>query len=506
MTLKWMALLILGATLQGSTLLAQSTTFTQVGSLGCYDPGGGSQACAAITFPQKFGGVPSVIAFAAATLPYVHVAVTNLTDTGFTPVVNADAFRPYGPGFTTAIYWVATGPVLLGGSATAKYLVLTVIYAPPGTNGGKSSSSVSYAAGSTTGTTTSASQSFKAGNTLSFETSASYLGTGGSLGLSFGYSQSNNDSQSLEIKKSVASTINRQGPSQDGINHDEDAIYLLLNPAINLALTSSSAVWTLGDNSKSPVQYVYVGWLNGHMAMPGGVATALQSAGISATDYPDILARDPLANGASASDTPRFLPLNSTFPYEPPLTSTDPVPTITYIQSDTTAAAVGSEIDDTYTVGLTLKTGAGFLGFAETTFKDTTSWEWTNKSSHSSTTGTSQSASVTIGGPAYGYSGPTVMQVYIDTMYQTFAFEVVPVTQLEVGINGTLVDAAGKPLPQTEVTLVEKGITHRTFTNGKGEYTFFGSIRGPVTVQADGVPPRVVPQAAPPRNLVLRKQ
>ena len=49
------------------------------------------------------------------------------------------------------------------GTALPKYQVLTLLYAPPGANGGKSTSSVDYGAGSTTGTTTSTDSSYESG-------------------------------------------------------------------------------------------------------------------------------------------------------------------------------------------------------------------------------------------------------------------------------------------------------------------------------------------------------
>ena len=53
------------------------------------------------------------------------------------------------------------------GTVSPKYLVLTVIYAPPGTEGGSSSSSVVYGSGSTTGSTVSSTGSFKQNHSVS---------------------------------------------------------------------------------------------------------------------------------------------------------------------------------------------------------------------------------------------------------------------------------------------------------------------------------------------------
>ncbi len=251
------------------TCFAQNSTFTQVGTWGCTVPAAGGApigpyACPRVAFPQEFGAAPSIVVISCS-----HYngygggggcdpsggAVTALNSTGFTP----QGYCCGAKGTTTySGSWIAVGSVLLRGTAVAKYIVLTVVYAPPGTNGGHSTSSVSYSAGSTTGTTTSASQSFKAANALSFEASGGFLGNGGGGGLSFDWSHDTTDTQSLDIKKSTNSTIGRTGPSQDGINHDEDAIYLLLNPTMNLAVSSSSASWLL-SNTSSPIQVCHAG-------------------------------------------------------------------------------------------------------------------------------------------------------------------------------------------------------------------------------------------------------
>lgn len=492
---------------------ADSDSLTQVGSYICQ---GGSDIpqCPGVTFPVEFGDTPKVIlSFGSINTTTVsklnpnalnlQVALTNVSPQGFGSLLSTypSAGWVRGP---VNLNWIAVGSKQYHGNVVPNYIVLTVIYAPPGTNGGHSSSSVSYQAGSTTGTLTSASQSFKTANSLTFEGSGGFLGNGGGAGLSFDVSHSATDSQSLEIKKSATSTINRTGPSQDGVNHDEDAIYLLLNPTVNLALSSSSASWLLA-NSLSPIQYVYVGWLNGHMAMPAPIATSLANAGITAGEYADILARDPLANGSTVPDPSRFVSLNTTFPYEPPYSAADPVPTITTTISDTSTVTTGTATEDMYKVGLSMSATGGFLDFAKATLKDTQSWGWTNRSSTSNTTSGSQSASVTIGGPAYGYNGPTVMKVYIDTLYKSFAFALVPANSQEVAVKGTLTDTAGKPIAAAEVTLQEGAAKYRTFTNSKGGYAFFGQIIGPATITGGGVSRELPQSTATIRELRIKQ-
>jgi len=471
------------------TARSDDDAFTQIGHWSFDYPAyerTGEFVCPSVKFPREFGSVPDIVFVnKGVNWGFITVSFRDITPQGFTPVLQRGGGKGNKPAGTAFADWIAVGEKLLRGNATAKYLVLTIIYSPPGTNGGHSTSSVSYQAGSTTGTTTSASQSFGVANTTSLDTSGGFLGNGGGVGISFEYSHSTSDNQSLEIKKTTSSTISQNGPSQDGINHDQDQIWLLLNPSINLALSPSSAAWMLA-NTQSPIQYVYVGWLNGHQPIPPGVASALLSAGITKADYPDILARDPLANG-SPLDSRRYIALNTTFPYEPPYTSTDPVPTVSFSVSDSSISTVGSTTEDSYKVGLTMSATGNYLDFAKATLKDTLSWTWTNKSARSTSSGTSQSATVVVGGPAYGYVGNTLVEVYFDTIYKTFAFAIVPAAQREVAVKGTLADPKGSLLPWTEVTLVTDGTDYRTFTNSKGDFQFYGHLNGPSAIQAAGV-------------------
>jgi hypothetical protein len=122
------------------------------------------------------------------------------------------------------------------GTARLSHQILTVVYAPPGTNGGKSSSSVDYGTSSSTGTITSTSSSFKAGVDVS--TSSGFNVGLVSLGASadFNYSTTTTDGSSVEIKKSQNFDIKVNGPAQDGINHDHDLFYLWLNPMLSVTI------------------------------------------------------------------------------------------------------------------------------------------------------------------------------------------------------------------------------------------------------------------------------
>jgi hypothetical protein len=376
------------------------------------------------------------------------------------------------------------------GEVHPKYYVLMVIYAPPGVEGGGSTrggsnSSVTYGSESTAGSTVSTSSSFKRGTSVSVTAEGGFLGSGGSAGVSFDYSASTSNKQSLDITKSASTTITKPGPSRDGIDHDEDEIWLWLNPTIELSLTPTSATWGLGKNPQADIQKVYVGQLKGRSEIPNGVLDRFKAYGITAQEYPEILKADPPANGTIVVN--RFQSLNTTFPYEPPYAPSEQPSTLTFKAEYKST----SSSEETYawetSVGASVKGSLGFIALAKTEMKYEDKWTWTGSNTSSSSTSTSQSASVTVGGPAYGYSGPTDIAVYYDLIYNTFLFAPVDTTLQPLSLHGSVKNSSGKAAGGKEVGLVANGVKYRTFTNTKGEYRIFGKISGPLQLHAGGV-------------------
>jgi hypothetical protein len=354
--------------------------------------------------------------------------------------------------------------------------VLTVIYAPPGTQGGGSTSSVSYAQGSTAGSSTSVSSSFRETYAVTASARAFVVDLSGS----YSYSKSQVRNDALEVRKSATTTITARGPAVDGIHHDRDEIWLWLNPVIELTLTPSSASWTFGTGIMD-VQYVYVGWLRNPSSMPPGVVQRLEAYGITPADYPDILSANPFAYGSTSIDPSRFTRLNTTFPYEPPYAPGDPVPTFsfntTYSSTDTSASTTARE----HTVRATASGGFNFLGLFRAQVRNENAWTWTHTRAHSSSSGINESASVSVGGPSYGYTGPTDLAVYYDQLYKTFMFA--PVEGTYLAVRGTVVSRSSQNVVGKEVLMTVDGVTHRTFTNARGEYRFPGKVSGPVELK-----------------------
>lgn len=406
-------------------------------------------------------------------------------------------------------------PPPVTGTITPRYYILTVIYAPPGTNGGKSSSSVNYSSGSTAGSTVSASDSFKQGNSVTATAEGGFLGNGGSVEASFGVTQSSSNGSSLEIKKSATSEINDVGPAADGINHDHDLIYLWLNPAFQLKLfptasgTVASANWQPLNTGQTVITYLYVGWLKNPAQMPPGEMQLLQRYGITTADFPVMLNVDPYwrtprltavsAIGNATPDARRFQPLYTTFPYEPPYGPSDPVPTYKFTASYSNTSTTSASAQTEYTVGLKVGAEGGFPGLAKLSLKDSLNWTWTSTTTHSSSSGTTESAAVTVGGPAYGYQGSLAdIAVYYDLIYRTFLF--VPLPSGSPSIEGT-VSAGGATAPAgREVIVVANGIRYRTFTNAKGLYRVYGNISGRLRIQS-GTLVRDLPQLPTTRKV-----
>jgi len=374
-------------------------------------------------------------------------------------------------------------PVAFSIPVRPAYQILTVVYAPPGTNGGKSTSEVDYSTGSSTGTTTSTSSSFKDGIDVSATVTAGPI----TANADFNFSKTTTDSSSVECKKSESYDIKLNGPAADGINHDDDIFYLWLNPILYVTVDRKNNVnWELGIDGPPPmeIQWVSVAGLknpNNPNLMSPGTKKLLDAAGLAQSDYANILSTNPLASGPSAIDLNRYWPLTQSFPYEPPIQASDPVPTETYtVQNSVTNTSTHTE---EVQYGVSVSVSAGLKEPFSLSLKVTESFQWTNTNSQSQQTESSQSASVTIGGPAFGYTGPTDLLAYWDSVYSTFMFAF---PSSPPSATGLIVDQLGKPVAHKPVTLAVGTNTLTGFTDSKGEYRFYQSVSGQGKLSVEG--------------------
>jgi hypothetical protein len=90
------------------------------------------------------------------------------------------------------------------------------------------------------GTITSISRSFNAG--LNIGTNFEEV-----VGFDFSLSRTDTKSSSLEIKKTTSLDLAVNGPSTDGIDHDEDILYLWLSPQVTVTIDPADNLnWQLG--------------------------------------------------------------------------------------------------------------------------------------------------------------------------------------------------------------------------------------------------------------------
>lgn len=311
-------------------------------------------------------------------------------------------------------------------TALPRYIVLTLLYAPPGTNGGHSESFVEYSSTSGTGTTLSIGNSFKDGVNVTLQPHDLQGEKKGEFG--FSGSATSNDTSSFQVQKSETNDIKVPGPSADGIDHDKDVFYLWLNPQLEISVDPQHNYdWELGvadPEALMRIQRVKVGELKNPNTMDPLLRKELEVIyGLTSADYAQILALDPFSFGATAIDPNRFrLAVHQTFHYLPdsPFQTHTIRNEVTYNTEHKAETSYGVNLSVTvplYLKYLDLKVD-GLL-------------TWTNTNSTASQNGSTQSAIVGIGGPAFGYSGPvnksssadyTQIVVYWDTIYNSFMF------------------------------------------------------------------------------------
>jgi hypothetical protein len=360
------------------------------------------------------------------------------------------------------------------GQGLITYQILALLYAPPGTNGGSGRSQVVYSSESTFGTKDSISSTFKDGVNVTVTPADLEVGpvTLGSS-VDFTADQSSTDSSSYEIKKSTSSAVTVTGPSRDGIDHGADFFYIWLNPLLNITYDHIGNVYwePRVDGPYMDLQLVYVDWLKDPSLMPSDLAKRFAARGMTQADYDQILQTNPFTSGKNPPIDPvRFVPIGHSFPYEPPRTPADPVPTMTFKATTDSTTTDGEESDVHYEVGLSLS--AGIKDALKAVLKASGSLDWTEKSE--TTIETSQSAEVTVGGPAYGYNGPTDVVVYWDRNYNVFMFAFAPEPPV---IVGTLLNTDGTPIPHKGLEFTIDGRTLTTFTNQHGEYRLYDLAR-----------------------------
>jgi hypothetical protein len=146
---------------------------------------------------------------------------------------------------------------------------------------------------------------------------------------------------------------------------------------------------------------------------------------------------------------------------------------------------VQNTASDQYSVGV--KVTAGYdAGAVSAKLSVAGNWSWTTTNEGKASATASKSASLSLTGPSYGYAGPTDMAVYWDSLYSSFVFAPAGANGSD-SINGTITNSAGQPAAHVEVDLLVAGKTHRTFTDRRGLYRFYGLPHGTGVLESRGM-------------------
>jgi hypothetical protein len=340
------------------------------------------------------------------------------------------------------------------GYINPKYVVASVLYAPPG-----SKSTASYTNSTSVSNTTSLQSSFTSSTTVSSSTQvlsgvptptgvlAWLSGTSKTTSSTTEMQQSQNSS-SVTATLATSSGLTIPGPASDyiGLDHDYDIIELWINPVLLFTVYTTSISgetklgwWGYGSSALDPtapidIWSIPVGCLNGDFPTTSSACSpalnafqrpwavnehwpAGQGPGLTQADLNTILSADPWGRctpndpiGSTACPTystgfvlPNFSLSDQTeLPYTQPLPGGQPAPH-SYSVSTTNAATQtsGGTVTHSQTFGYEdAQVGTGFLsGFSSTlSFSQTLTWSYTYSSSltkSSTSTGTA-----TITGPA----------------------------------------------------------------------------------------------------------
>ncbi len=309
------------------------------------------------------------------------------------------------------------------GTITPKFYVLSVQYAPPGAQ-----STVDYGTGTTWGTTLSTASSWSNAFKVSVSNKENLLGFGsGGLTVSAEWDQSGTTTDTYDIKETLTTDLENDGDA-DLVDHGLDRIYLWLSPEFDVSGYADVITWApVAPTDPTPsgdphVVWVSVDQLLGSATIDDGVQGALTKAGITPADYASILSVDPFANGGTTIDQNRFMPIE-TLDYEAPsLPAQKQLPSKVSL-STTTTSTWQHQAQTSYKVGADIKGSAGFLGLIKLGLDVSDTLTLTSTNTNTATNGTTATATASIMQPAYGYEGPVYLDVYVDTVYNTFLFQ-----------------------------------------------------------------------------------
>jgi hypothetical protein len=347
-----------------------------------------------------------------------------------------------------------------------KYLVVGVLYAPPG-----SGSTVTYGQSSSIGETTAideniatnASVAVTNGIGASMKNKDNSISYSQSLTTTASYGYANDSSTTYALTKTIGNVTTVSGPinSGIGIDHDYDMIYIWFDPVLGISLPSLKAAngnsivnWTgyayngcsaITTTNCDPNNYgqpdiigIPVLCLKNPYLAPACTQYSIYTSrswdqsgigGLNASDYQNILNQDLFVanpNYSPQTDTVgNFVEANGTIQYPIPVQGAGSQ-TYTGTMSTANSTTQAQAITRTYGVSFAYdsKFSGNFLIKIVTEIKTTIGTTWTHKTSSSYASTETSSAAYSVKSPVStdNYSGPIIMDAWTDQTFGTFMF------------------------------------------------------------------------------------
>lgn len=339
----------------------------------------------------------------------------------------------------------AQGNVIVTGSATTNYLVLGVIYSPPGGR-----STITFNKSNAIGFTHNTTNTWKNSINVKAVVDAGVLIANTSISITAGWTDTLLNSVTTALTTTSASGSSWNG-TFDGINHDNDVIIVWLNPQINTTASNlqDSSLSTVSQkcvsdqrfgqyqiNHGEPVDinimdlaFVTVAELRNPSIMdPNGNGLkfkkvwANSNEALTQNDFNEILKSDPFWNPnaiptiASLGQRYKYV---TTISYQPNNTNTG------YDMNQYSTSNTNSTTHE-QTFGVAWSANAGIKGFFQAGTSVSEQFTWTQQYSDTATnTGIVQTSFSIIGPtstPSNPWLGPESLNVYRDTLCGSYLF------------------------------------------------------------------------------------
>ena len=185
---------------------------------------------------------------------------------------------------------------------------------------------------------------------------------------------------SLEVKKSVNYDIKCTGPATDGINHDLDLFYLWLNPRVDISITlrtTSHGYWGRWSHHDHPV--CVCGLAEEPQYHAGGREAPAGSGGTQGVRLRDHPFHQPVRPRRDGDRSEPFSARLAKLPLRASHKPTDPVPSQTLAQQNTVTSTSIHTVQNQY--GVSVSVSASIKVPFTASLKVAGNFEWTNTSS-----------------------------------------------------------------------------------------------------------------------------